>query len=789
MPLSSYLNLNTLICVAAAYYAFATIRNLSAIATTEYPPLLDAAGSTKSLLFPLFSLAPRGLSLSLSLHEDARGGEPFELFSAHGLPYLTSSWDMELTVNLLHGVDDGSSPRGLSIACARDGAGDFARECIALSAAWRRAEAARGGRSREDVTENDSRGTASSRARDALFGVAAGAGSVVRKGLLPSIAAGLSRALGYSSADEGDFSVDDTLIIFSSTSPRAARIARSILSGGRVYFSGNVSWTPTVVADGADVDPAGAAAATAALAPPDATPSLLSQCAVWLGLAHADAAQTRALTAAALRAAAPSIGDVPLSEQSLVVRIPLVDDMPYIPSRARRFLWRDILGPAHTLLPRALGVDVAGGEMRSAALESVPVPATGQRVPHWVGQVDLRLIAEPAALSRDGLPQAILSVAPPVGWPQRGGSSNTGAGTGKGKRADAQGVDPRRRAHKPTLTVNPVRPTRERAVPLNATARALPLRLTFAHMSIGTWRLMHVMDSSIDTQHSMGATEKDTDDVIRMLSDTPAWLLSLTFAVSIVHLLFDILALKSDVQFWAGAQSLRGISVRSLGIQCVSNVVITTFLVREGSSLLVTVPQGALAALDFWKITRASGLALTWRWRVVPWLRWDLSLAASASAGDAGRHDAEAVGTLLAVMTPLLVGAAARSFFYDTHVSWFDWALGVAVATVYGFGFALMTPQLWMNYRLKSVAHLPWTVLVFRFFNTIIDDLFAVIIKMPLMHRVSVFRDDVVFVIYMVQRRIYAVDRSRPAEGFEGPEASEGCAAPVAAQATGGDAD
>lgn len=781
--MSSYLTLNTLICAAAAYYAFSTVRNLSAIATTEYPPLLGAAGSPKALLFPLFSLAPRGLSLTLSLHEDARGGEPFELFSAHGLPYMTSSWDMELSVNLLHGVEagsGGSTPRGLSIACARDGAGDFARECVALSAAWRRAEAARSGQSRED--SDSSRSTASSRARDALLGVAAGAGSVVRKGLLPSLAAGLSRAFGYAPADEDDGSGDDARIIFSSTSPRAARIARSVLGGGRVYFSGNVSWTPAVVGDGVDVDPAGAAAARDALAPP-ATSSFLSQCAVWLGVTRADAAQTRALTAAALRAAAPSIGDVPLVEQSLVVRVPLVDDLPFVPSRERRFLWRDVLGPAHALLPRVLGVDVAGGAVRSAALENVPVPSSGDRVPHWVGQVDLRLISDAAAFARDDLPPALASVVRVVGWPRRGGSSGSGAGAGAGAGADAQGVDPRRRAHKPTLTVNPVRPTRERAVPLNATARALPLRLTFAHMGIGTWRLMRVMDSSIDTQHSMGATEKDTDDVIRMLSDTPAWLLSLTFAVSIVHLLFDVLALKSDVQFWAGAQSLRGISVRSLGIQCVSNVVITTFLAREGSSLLVTVPQGALAALDFWKITRASGLALSWKWRVVPWLRWDLSLAASATAGDAGRHDAEAVGTLLAVMTPLLVGAAARSFFYDTHVSWFDWALGVATATVYGFGFALMTPQLWMNYRLKSVAHLPWTVLVFRFFNTIIDDLFAVIIKMPLMHRVSVFRDDVVFLIYMFQRRIYAVDRSRPAEGFEGPE---GEAAPVAASAGGG---
>lgn len=35
------------------------------------------------------------------------------------------------------------------------------------------------------------------------------------------------------------------------------------------------------------------------------------------------------------------------------------------------------------------------------------------------------------------------------------------------------------------------------------------------------------------------------------------------------------------------------------------------------------------------------------------------------------------------------------------------------------------------------------------------------------MHRISVFRDDVIFVIYMVQRRMYPVDSSRPAEGYE----------------------
>lgn len=56
-------------------------------------------------------------------------------------------------------------------------------------------------------------------------------------------------------------------------------------------------------------------------------------------------------------------------------------------------------------------------------------------------------------------------------------------------------------------------------------------------------------------------------------------------------------------------------------------------------------------------------------------------------------------------------------------------------------GFIMMCPQLFINYKLQSVAHLPWRQMTYKFLNTIIDDLFAFVIKMPLLHRLSVFRD------------------------------------------------
>lgn len=52
-----------------------------------------------------------------------------------------------------------------------------------------------------------------------------------------------------------------------------------------------------------------------------------------------------------------------------------------------------------------------------------------------------------------------------------------------------------------------------------------------------------------------------------------------------------------------------------------------------------------------------------------------------------------------------------------------------------------MTPQLFINYKLKSVAHLPWRMLTYKALNTFIDDLFAFVIKMPMMYRIGCLRD------------------------------------------------
>ena len=73
--------------------------------------------------------------------------------------------------------------------------------------------------------------------------------------------------------------------------------------------------------------------------------------------------------------------------------------------------------------------------------------------------------------------------------------------------------------------------------------------------------------------------------------------------------------------------------------------------------------------------------------------------------------------------------------------SYYKFILETAVAFIALFGFILMTPQLYINYKLKSVDHLNWRGLIYRFITTIIDDLFAFMVTMPPLRRIMYFRD------------------------------------------------
>lgn len=276
--------------------------------------------------------------------------------------------------------------------------------------------------------------------------------------------------------------------------------------------------------------------------------------------------------------------------------------------------------------------------------------------------------------------------------------------------------------------------------------------------SIGKYRLFVQFDLAMKSMRELGFTEKDLDDVKGLVRDTNLVLLLVTMSVTAIHLLFDFLAFKNDVEFWRRQRSLAGISTRAVVWRAFSQVVILLYLVDEQTSYLVIVPMAVGTVIEFWKVLRAFRVRVLWSAGFLPRLTVD---SASAEEQRTSQLDSLSMRYLSFLLYPLCLAGAAYSLLYTPHKSWYSWCVQSTVNGVYAFGFLFMLPQLFLNYKLKSVAHLPWRALMYKAFNTFIDDLFAFMISMPTAHRVACFRDDAVFLVYLVQRWLYPVDSSR----------------------------
>lgn len=368
-------------------------------------------------------------------------------------------------------------------------------------------------------------------------------------------------------------------------------------------------------------------------------------------------------------------------------------------------------------------------------------------------------------------------------------------------------------AYLPGMFVDEIGLTSDKYIPLNRTIDALPLRITFDRnsdnidtdeekntndngLSPARWRLLRHLSSTLENQKQMGFEESDVDDVRRLIAETNVTLLTVTILASVFHLLFEFLTFKNEVEFWKGNKDLTGLSVRALFMDFFSQCIILLFLIERDSSLLMTIPSAVGCLIAFWKCHRGAGFKFvridkdeptttpirSWNklFRLIGYEFQATRLRAASQAATASKksngtvnmaalsEEMDQLATQIIgkfFLLPLIVSYTIYTLVSEEYPGWYSWMITSASSGVYGIGFVMMTPQLFLNYKLKSVAHLPWKVLCYRFLNTFIDDLFAFIIRMPTMARISCFRDDIVFMIYLWQRYLYPVDVSRPAEG------------------------
>ncbi|XP_033639266.1 cleft lip and palate transmembrane protein 1 homolog [Asterias rubens] len=302
--------------------------------------------------------------------------------------------------------------------------------------------------------------------------------------------------------------------------------------------------------------------------------------------------------------------------------------------------------------------------------------------------------------------------------------------------------------------------------PINESTPRLPLTLTYTPISL--FKLQFYAAQSMRNQWTMimgdgggGEDDDEQDSLKRAMLETNPYLLGLTFIVSIVHSVFEFLAFKNDIQFWNNRKSLEGLSVRSVFFGVFQSLIVLLYIMDNETNFVIKVSVFIGLIIEGWKITKVVNVKFDRENPYLGFIPIRFEDKSSYTQSSTKKFDQMAFKYLSWLLFPLLAGYSVYSVIYQEHKGWYSFVLNMLYGFLLTFGFIMMTPQLFINYKMKSVAHLPWRMLTYKALNTFIDDIFAFVIKMPMLYRIGCLRDDVVFLIYVYQRYIYPVDLKR----------------------------
>ncbi|KAF4120797.1 Cleft lip and palate transmembrane protein 1 (CLPTM1) [Geosmithia morbida] len=339
----------------------------------------------------------------------------------------------------------------------------------------------------------------------------------------------------------------------------------------------------------------------------------------------------------------------------------------------------------------------------------------------------------------------------------------------------------------PLLFVNTFWQLRSHMIPLNETVTELPLHIDLGNMA--AWKFQMLANMEFNAKESArqaafgnglptGGDGSEIEMVKEIFIDTNPILLGITAVVSVAHMILETLAFGSDIAHYRKKKDNVGISVRSILANVFMQTIIFLYLLdnSQNTSWMILGQQVIGILIEFWKITTVVNV------RVRPsapgsWLPYSVTFEDKHKLTDTEEktkeYDEIAFKYMYWAAIPLLIAYGIYSLFYDTHKSWYSYIITTLVGSVYAYGFLMMVPSLYINYRLKSVAHMPSKAMGYKFLNTFIDDLFAFTIKMPFLHRMATLRDDVIFFIYLYQRYKYRVDYTRVNEFGQGGDDDE----------------
>jgi Cleft lip and palate transmembrane protein 1 (CLPTM1) len=296
---------------------------------------------------------------------------------------------------------------------------------------------------------------------------------------------------------------------------------------------------------------------------------------------------------------------------------------------------------------------------------------------------------------------------------------------------------------------------------VNSTVETLPLRIVLNNLSNWKFNIMASMDEGAKQNARNAASGNpvpgggdgnEFEMIKEVLLDTNIYLLGTTAIVSVFHMIFETLAFKNDIvrnplslytlilfqdanpfvqSHWRKKKDNVGTSVRTIIANIFMQAVIFLYLIdnNENTSWMVLASQGFGIVLEAWKVTKMVDVRLrpppqNSFWSFLPYLvSFEDKHKLSETEKKTQEYDEIAFKYLYIIAIPLLGAYAVYSLFYETHKSWYSFIIETLVGSVYAYGFLMMVPSLYINYRLKVSSK--------TFFPVVLQLLTPILVRCP----------------------------------------------------------
>lgn len=240
----------------------------------------------------------------------------------------------------------------------------------------------------------------------------------------------------------------------------------------------------------------------------------------------------------------------------------------------------------------------------------------------------------------------------------------------------------------PVLYLNTFWQLKTHMVELNTTIpyETLPINVHLDKLSNWKFSLMASIDEGMKETAQKAARGEATPSggdgsemelFKEILLDSNIYLLGTTVVVSIFHMIFEMLAFKSDVSHWRKKKDNVGTSVRTILSNVVMQLIIFLYLMdnNEKTSWMILFGQGMGIAIEAWKVTKAVNVRLREptpgsRFSFLPYVVvFEDKHKLSETEEKTEEYDKIAFQYMTYLAIPLLLAYAVYSLMYDTHKS------------------------------------------------------------------------------------------------------------------------